>query len=177
MLGLAEQIMVGGNETTTNALAMGMKLLIETEGLEARLRGNDAAIKTFVEEVLRLESPTQGLYRIAMQDTEIAGYPIPKGAILHIRFAAANRDERQFPNPDVLDITRRNAGSHMAFSQAHHHCLGAPLARQEMQLAFKVLLDRFKNFYFPAGRNNFEYIPSFALRALKDLWIGYEVAV
>jgi cytochrome P450 len=176
MLGLAEQIMVGGNETTTNALAMGMKLLIETEGLEARLRGNESAIKTFVEEVLRLESPTQGLYRIAMQDTEIAGYPIPKGAILHIRFAAANRDERQFPNPDVLDISRRNAGSHMAFSQAHHHCLGAPLARQEMQLAFKVLLDRFKNFHFPPGRNNFEYIPSFALRALKDLWIGYEVA-
>jgi len=174
MLGLAEQMMVGGNETTTNAIAMGMRLLIETAGLETRLRGDEAGIKTFVEEVLRLESPTQGLHRIAVQDTELSGIAIPKGAIVHLRFAAANRDERQFPNPDVCDITRRNAGSHMAFSQSHHHCLGAPLARQEMVLAFTALLRRFKNFRFIEGKTTFEYADSFVLRALKSLWIGLE---
>jgi cytochrome P450 len=174
MLGLAEQILVGGNETTTNALAMGMRTLIDTPGLEDTLRGNEAAVKTFVEEVLRLESPTQGLYRIATQDTELAGVAIPRGAIVHLRFAAANRDERQFPNPDQCDVTRRNAGSHMAFSQAHHHCLGAPLARQEMLLAYKCLIERFRNFRFIPGKTRFEYIPNFALRALKELWIGYD---
>ena len=92
-------------------------------------------MRRFVEEALRLESPSQGFFRFA-EDAEVAGVRIPNGAMVHVRFAAANRDPEQFPDPDSLDLRRPNAGAHMAFSQGEHHCVGAPLARLELQTAF-----------------------------------------
>ena len=92
---------------------------------------------------------------------------IPKGAMVHVRFAAANRDAGQFPDPDRLDPTRENAGSHMAFSQGEHHCIGAPLARLELQTAFRVLLERFESFAIAGGPP--EVLPGLALRTLREL--------
>ena len=168
---LAEHVLVGGNETTTNGLAMAMRLMIETPGLEARLRAEPEKIKIFVEEALRLQSPTQGLERQVVKDMELHGTFIPKGSVIHIRFGAANRDERHFADPDVLDLDRKNAASHMAFGQGTHHCLGSPLARQEMNTAFERLLARRQGFTLSEGRNSFEFVETLALRIPKDLWI------
>lgn len=171
MLGFAEQAVVGANETTQNGLAMAMKELIENPEVEARLHAEPAKIRTFVEECLRLQSPTAGMYRVTTQDVEMHGVTIPKGTIVHLRFAAGNRDERHFPNPDKLDLDRRNAASHLAFSQAIHHCLGAPLARLEINLAFEILLSRRQHFRFGRGDDAFAYVPGLALRQLKHLRI------
>jgi cytochrome P450/uncharacterized protein GlcG (DUF336 family) len=139
-MGLAEHILVGGHETVTIALASGLLLLIRQPEVLLELRREPALVKTFVEELLRLESPSQGFFRYALRDAEIAGVKIPAGAMVHLRFAAANRDPEQFPDPDRLDLRRAGAGSHMAFGQGEHHCLGAPLARQELRLAFERLV-------------------------------------
>jgi len=168
---LAEHVLVGGNETTTNGLAMAMRLMIETPGLEAGLRAEPEKIKVFVEEALRLQSPTQGLERQVVKDMELHGISIPKGGVIHIRFGAANRDERHFADPDVLDLDRKNAASHMAFGQGTHHCLGSPLARQEMNTAFERLVARRAGFALAEGRNRFEFVETLALRIPKDLWI------
>ncbi len=169
MLGIAEQALVGGNETTTNAIASGMLLLLREREVMAALRDDPSLVKPFVEETLRLESPTQGLLRRTTCDSELLGVPIPKGSMVHLRFGAANRDPEVFPDPTRLDLTRSNAGAHMSFSQGQHHCLGAPLARQEMKLAFETLLERWDDIALDAPGGELEYLPSLTLRALRAL--------
>ena len=171
-IGLAEHMIVGGHETATSALASGLMLLIEQPKVQAALRQEPARIKNFVEEVLRLESPSQGFFRYAVADGEVAGVAIAKGSMVHVRFAAANRDPEVFPNPDVLDLGRPNAGAHMAFSQGEHHCLGAPLARLELQIAFEELLARFEHFSLQPG-TTLRHLPGLALRTLAALPIRY----
>ncbi|MDH3641122.1 MAG: cytochrome P450 [Gammaproteobacteria bacterium] len=171
MLGFAEQAVVGANETTQNGLAMAMCALIENPGVEAQLRADPGKIRTFIEECLRLHSPTAGMYRWTTQDVEMHGVTIPKGSTVHLRFAAANRDERHFEDPDTLDIERKKSGSHLAFSHAVHHCLGAPLARLELNLSFEILLAQRQNFRFAREQENYDYVPGLALRQLEYLWI------
>jgi len=166
---------VGGSETTTNALAAGMKLLIENKTVWHQLKSDPGKyMKTFVEEVVRLESPVQSLMRFVREDTEFAGVTIPAGAMINIRFAAANRDERAFECPEKLDLDRAKAGSHMGFGSGRHHCLGAPLARRELIWGFTAVTDRFEDMWFAEGENAFEYHPHFLLRSLKELHIQFE---
>ncbi|QUL37414.1 cytochrome P450 [Erythrobacter sp. JK5] len=166
---------VGGSETTTNALAAGMKLLIENKDVWQQLKSDpDKYMKTFVEEVVRLESPVQSLMRFVREETELAGVTIPAGAMINIRFAAANRDERAFECPEKLDLDRPRAGAHMGFGSGTHHCLGAPLARRELIWGFTAVVDRFEDMWFAEGRNDFAYHPHFLLRSLKELHIEFE---
>lgn len=167
-MGLAEHLIVGGHETVTSALASGLWLLIEHPEAQQALRRDRTLLRGFVEEALRLESPSQGFFRYAEQGGEVAGVPIPRGAMVHVRFAAANRDPEQFPEPDRLDLRRKNAGAHMAFSQGEHHCVGAPLARLELMTAFGVLLDRFERFELVPG-TTLRHLPGIALRTLSAL--------
>ncbi|KEO85943.1 cytochrome p450 107b1 [Erythrobacter sp. JL475] len=166
---------VGGSETTTNALAAGMKLLIENKDVWHQLKSDpDRYMKTFVEEVVRLESPVQSLMRFVKEETELAGVTIPAGAIVNVRFAAANRDERAFECPEKLDLDRPKAGSHMGFGSGTHHCLGAPLARRELIWGFTAVVERFEDMWFAPGKNDFAYHPHFLLRSLKELHIEFE---
>ncbi len=89
-----------------------------------------------------------------------------------VRFAAANRDAAQYRAPDTLDVRRRNAGTHLAFGAGIHHCLGAALAREEMNAAFAYLIPRLEAPHMLAA-NDFEHHPSLLLRGLKRLWIGF----
>ena len=133
---------VGGSETTTNALSAGIKLLIENPKVWRKLKSDqDKYLKVFVEEVLRLESPVQSLMRTAAKDVIFHGVEIPKGSVVNVRYAAANRDERVFEEPEEINLDRKKAGSHMAFGSGTHHCLGAPLARRELWWGFKAALD------------------------------------
>lgn len=169
---------VGGSETSTNALSAGVMLLIRNPDVWRQLKSDpDKYLRTFVEEVVRLESPVQGLFRIAKRDVTLHGVDIPAGSLLNIRYASANRDEQQFECPEKLDLERKNAGAHMGFGSGVHHCLGAPLARRELYWGFKALTDRIEDMWFAAGKNDFRHAPNFALRALKELHIEFKPAV
>ncbi len=173
---IVDHLYIGGNETTTFSLASGLWLMLREQGVYQRLLAEPAKIRHFVEETLRLESPTQGLYRMAMEDSEIAGVTVPKGTLLHLRFAAANRDPAVFKDPTELDLDRANTMRHMAFSQAEHHCPGAGLSRLEQQIAWERLLIRLEDLQFTTGKNDFKHLPAFVLRALKSVHVSFRRA-
>lgn len=166
---------VGGSETTTNAIGYGMKLLIENPQVWEKLKSDpDKYLRTFCEEVVRLEGPVQGLFRMAAKDVEMHGITIPKGAMVNVRYAAANRDEREFECPEQIDLERDKPGRHIGYGSGIHHCLGAPLARRELFWAFRALIDRVEDMRFAEGKNSFEVAPSFSLRAMKELHIEFD---
>jgi len=173
IISMIDHLYIGGNETTAYALASALWLMLRDPSVYEALCAEPSRVKGFVEEVLRLESPTQGLYRTATRDTEIGGVPIPKGATIHMRFAAANRDPEVFEEPDCIRFDRPNAMRHMAFSQAEHHCPGSGLSRLEMQIAIDALIRRLGNLRLADG-NDFEHQPGFVLRALKQLNIAFD---
>jgi cytochrome P450 len=166
--------MVGGSETTTNALSAGVLLLIRDQSVYRMLMKDlEGHLPAFIEEVLRLESPVQGLLRQALVDVEFHGIEIPKGSIINVRFGAANRDSRQFACPEFIDLNRQRPKSHLAFGAGTHHCLGAPLARLELHFGFKVLLERLKDIRLADDATELEYHPNYFLRALKELHITF----
>ncbi len=166
---------VGGSETTTNAIGYGIKLLIENPQVWQQLKSDpEKYLRTFCEEVVRLEGPVQGLFRMAANDVEMHGVTIPKGSMVNVRYAAANRDEREFECPADLNLEREKAGRHVGYGSGIHHCLGAPLARRELFWAFRALIDRVDEMRFTPGRNDFEVAPSFSLRAMKALYIEFD---
>ncbi|MFT7219651.1 MAG: cytochrome P450 [Candidatus Azotimanducaceae bacterium] len=166
---------VGGSETTTNAIGYGVKLLIENPDVWQKLKSDpDKYLRTFCEEVVRLEGPVQGLFRLAASDVQLHGVTIPKGAMVNVRYASGNRDAREFECPEKLDLDREKPGKHVGYGSGIHHCLGAPLARRELFWAFQALIDRVQELRFATGKNSFEVAPNFALRAMKELHIEFE---
>jgi cytochrome P450 len=151
IISMVMQILVAGNDTTTSAMGSGLYRIITTPGLETKLRGNRDAIGNFVEEVLRYDSPVQGLWRRVTANTRIGQTDIPAGSLVILRFGAANRDPRQFANPDMLEPERKNARQHLAFGTGRHFCVGNQLARAELRTTFDMLLDSMKNFRLARG--------------------------
>jgi cytochrome P450 len=171
---MMSDIFIGGAETTTNALSEGVALLIRHPAVWRALKDDPVGLlPTFVEEVLRLESPVQSLLRKASVDVELHGVTIPAGAVVNIRYGAANRDERMFGSPDEIDLRREKPRRHLAFGTGIHHCLGAPLARRELHFGFKALIERIDELWFLPDANTFEHQENYFLRALKELHIGF----
>ncbi len=134
--------MVGGQETTTNLIGNGVLSLLRNPGELERLRDDLPLIPSAVEELLRYESPSQHTARMAPEDVEVGGRLIRRRQAVIAVMGAANRDPERFPDPDRLDLGRRD-NRHLAFGWAAHFCFGAPLARIEGQLALEGLLRRF----------------------------------
>lgn len=176
MLSLTQQFLVAGNETTTNAIAAGVQLLVEHPDQWASLEADPTPnrIRVFANEVLRLEAPVQGLFRVVKHATVLGGVALPAGSRVMVRFAAANRDPARYREPDALDVDRHNAGTHLAFGAGIHHCIGANLAREELVQTFSALLARTRNVAFAAGRNDFRHHPSMILRGLERLHVTFE---
>ena len=171
---MMQDTFVGGSETTTNALSAGIMLLDRNPDVWDKLKsGPDQYLKTFCEEVVRLEGPVQGLTRMAKVDMELHGIKIPEGSVLMVRFAAGNRDPEHFECPNEIDVERRNAASHLGFSSGTHYCMGAPLARRELYWGFKAFVDRIDSFKLAAGKNDLRHYPNYALRALNELHIEF----
>ena len=176
-LGMIQQILVAGNETSTSAIAGGVVLLIQNPEQQAMLRQHPDLIPGAVEEILRLETPTSGMWRRATADTEIGGVDIPEGAFLMVRFAAGNRDESIFTDGGAMSVARENADSHLAFGQGTHFCLGAQLARMEMQVALTGLLNRTTDWALVEGKNPLKHSPNVLLRGLTDLHISFNKTI
>lgn len=174
VISIVQQFLVAGNETTTASLAGGLASLIQDPGQMQMLRDDPAKLENTVEEILRTETPSAGLWRAVTRDVEWGGVNIPAGSLVILRYAAANRDERVFDDPEQFDICRRNADDHIAFGQGTHFCPGAMLARKEMNVALGRLLDRIDNIRLAPGRNDLKHWPNMLLRGLKELHITFE---
>jgi pimeloyl-[acyl-carrier protein] synthase len=133
--------MVGGQETTTNLIGNGLLTLLRAPAELERLRQDPALVPSAVEELLRYESPSQHTGRLAPEDLELGGKTIRKRQAVIAVMGAANRDPERFPDPDRLDLARRD-NRHVAFGWGPHFCFGAALARIEGQVAFETMLRR-----------------------------------
>ena len=176
LLALVQQLLVAGNETTRNHLAKSVLLLIENPDQQEVLREDLSLVPNFVEESLRLESPVQGLFRVTAEDTTLGGYDIPKGAKIYLAYGAANRDDRKFPQADTLDVRRKNALRHLAFSHGIHRCIGQMLARKELEIATRAILTRMTDIALDEAWPHPAHAPSFILRGLTSLHITFSRA-
>lgn len=167
-------LLASGNETTTAAISSGMRLLMQDPALESRLRADPRAVETFTEEVLRLESPAQGMFRRVTRDTVLGGVTLRAGDLLSLRFGAANRDEHQFDRAEAVDVDRRQSGRHLAFGMGRHHCIGAALARQEITSAFQGLVSRMAGFRHTPRTPAPLHAPSFFGRNLLHLHVSFD---
>jgi pimeloyl-[acyl-carrier protein] synthase len=164
-------VMVGGQETTPNLIGNGMLSLLRNPDQMEMLRSDLSLVISAVEELLRYESPSQHTTRLAPEDTELGGKKILKGQSVIAVMGAANRDPERFPNPDKLDITRKD-NKHVAFGAGAHFCFGAPLARIEGQVAFETLLRRFGNIALTS--EPLAWRENLGLRGLLALPIAFE---
>lgn len=167
VIAFAALLLVAGNETTTNLIGNAVLALLNHPNELAKVRANRQLVPSLVEETLRYDGPVQGLFRMTTREVELAGTTIPTGAVVMPLFASADRDEREFPDPDRFDITR-NADGHVAFGFGIHFCLGAALARLEARIALEALLFDLPPFV-RAGNGPVERINSIFLRGPKAL--------
>jgi cytochrome P450 len=116
------------------------------------------------------------MWRVVKEDAELGGVAIPKGSFVLLRYASANRDESVFPDPDRFDVERPNAAEHVAFGRGIHHCLGAELARREMQVAFPRLLERLRRPRLAGGVPEPRWSPNVLLHGLEALHLEFDPA-
>jgi len=161
---------IAGHETTVNLIGNGLLALLRHPDQLARLREDPELAPSAVEELLRYDGPVQRTARIAVADVELGGRAIGKGDMVVAVIAAANRDPAQFPDPDRLDVGRRD-NRHIAFGFGIHFCLGAPLARLEGQIALGTLARRRPDLALAA--NALEWRESQVLRGLKALPVAW----
>jgi cytochrome P450 len=171
---IVQQLLVAGNETTTMALAAGVKLLIDNPELADTLRAQPDRMRNFVEETLRLLSPVQTLFRRVLQDIDIDGTLVPAGALIEVRYGAANRDPAMYAEPDRVDLCRGNATSHLAFGAGPHLCIGNQLARAELRLALHSIVSRMTGLRYSRGPASCAYTPLYISYGLTQLWLAFD---
>jgi len=164
-------LIVAGNETTRNAITGGLHALINHPDQWQRLKCDPSLIPTAVDEIFRWVSPVIQFTRIATRDTELRGEKIKAGDVLGLFYPSANRDEDVFANPFTFDIAR-NPNHHLAFGIGEHYCLGANLARMELQIMFRHLMERLE-YAEPAGP--LERMRSSFVGGLKHMPIRYKM--
>lgn len=173
LIGIANLLLVAGHETTANMLALGTLALLRHPDQLAAVRDDPHAVAPAVEELLRFLSILHtGMFRVTTTDVEIAGIPIGPGELVVLSLPSGNRDESLFERGGQLDVGRVAPG-HLAFGHGVHHCLGAPLARMEMRIAFPALLRRFPTLaldepFDQVDFRAFHFI--YGLRSLKVTW-------
>jgi hypothetical protein len=145
ILGFCFLLVSGGNDTTMHLIATGSVLLAENPDVRRRLVREPVRLADAIEEMLRLEPPAQLHARTVTRTVELHDVSIPADSRVMLLWGAANRDQREFSNPDQFDIDRRSA-RHLGFGVGPHYCLGASLARLEARAAFAGLLERWPEF-------------------------------
>ncbi|MFM7718028.1 MAG: cytochrome P450 [Actinomycetota bacterium] len=165
LIGTCVLLLNAGHEATVNTTGNGWWALFRNSGQLARLRADPSLVPTAVEEILRYEPSSPMFERWVLEDTEIGGVPVPRGAELGLLFISANRDAAVFEDPDRMDVGRVE-NPHLSFGAGVHFCLGAPLARIELQTSFATMLERFPRMELVEEPR---WKPNFVLRGLEGL--------
>jgi len=169
LLAMVFLLLLAGHETTVNLIGNSIHTLIAHPEAAEGLRRSPERIKPAVEELARYASPVvMATERYAREDLELAGVAVPRGGLVLGVLASANRDERQFAEPDRLDLGRE-ANHHLAFGQGMHYCLGAPLARLETQVALTTLLRRLPELRLDRPGQPLRWNPGLFVRGLEQL--------
>lgn len=159
-------LLAAGHGTTIHAISNGLLALLQHPDQLHQLRSDPALVPAAVEELLRYDGPVQTTRHFALENVEIGGKLIQTGQAIIASLGAANHDPKHFAEPDQLDV-RRPAFRHLAFGHGSHFCLGAPLARLEIEIAFASLLERLPTLRL--GTMEPEWWPSIIFRSLKEL--------
>ncbi|HSA92767.1 MAG TPA: cytochrome P450 [Terriglobales bacterium] len=173
LLAMVVLLLIAGYETTVNLIGSGTLALLEHPEQMERLRRNPGLVQLAIEELLRFTSPLDiATERYAREDVTLYGMTIPRQELVLLVLGSANRDDRQFPHPDTLDLARE-PNRHLAFGQGAHYCLGAPLARLEAQIAITALLQRFPGLRLAVPAETLCWRKSLPLRGLEQLPLAF----
>lgn len=168
MLSIIQQLLVAGNQTTTHLLGEMLLLLDEHPEQWARLAEDPLYGKDVADEALRLAAPTQGMFRVVSEDTQIGSTTLPAGSRVVLMYAAANRDPEMWEHPDTFQPGRDGQAKHLSFGKGPHYCVGAGLARLEARIVAETLGKRLSHIQV-TNRSELRYIPSFVLRGPQQI--------
>jgi cytochrome P450 len=161
-------LFVAGHETTTHLLGNGMLALLSSKTELQKIKENPELIPKAIDEMARFDGSVPRSWRITKRELAISGVTIPEGQLVLPILSSANRDENEFINPDLFDVTR-DSRKHLAFGRGVHVCLGAPLARIEGQEIVKQILSDFPNMKLNASPSELIWRKDVALRGLTSL--------
>ncbi|RZT39530.1 cytochrome P450/oxidoreductase [Cupriavidus agavae] len=165
---------VAAHETTANASANALKLLLQHPDVWREICDDPALIPDAVEECLRHNGSVAAWRRVVTRDTDVGGIPLSAGSKLLIVTASANHDERHFADADLFDIHRDNASDQLTFGYGAHQCMGKNLARMEMQVFLEELTARLPHMRLAEQR--FTYVPNTSFRGPEHLWVEWDPA-
>jgi cytochrome P450 len=174
LVGISSVMYGAGQVTTTDLIGNAMRFLAINPELQERLRDHPEEIELFVDEVLRIEPPVQGLFRYCVRDTEVNGTPVPAGAIIWMVYGAGNRDPEQFEDPDKFDPKRENAYQGIAFGAGRHFCPGQPLAKLEAKITIEEVFKRMKNIRLKDKPEDIKFHDWFVVRGPNEMNIQFE---
>ncbi|WP_442813275.1 cytochrome P450 family protein [Streptomyces sp. NBC_01244] len=172
-------LLFAGHKTTTYQIGNAVFSLLSHPDQLALVREDRALLPQAIEELVRFECSVEtSTFRYALEDLEIGGVAIPRGSLVQIAISSANRDPEKFADPDTLDVTRKGLQStHLGFGHGPHYCLGAPLARMELETALTALLDRFPDMVLATpevGHEDWLKGPFPAFRGLEKLPVALD---
>lgn len=165
LIGTCVLLLNAGHEATVNVTGNGWWSLFRNPGELARLRADPSIVPAAIEELMRYDTPLQMFERWVLEDVELHGVTIPRGAELGLLFGSANRDPSVFPDPDRLDVSR-SPNPHVTFGAGIHFCLGAPLARVELESSFSTVLERLPGLELD---DEPRWKPNYIIRGLEEL--------
>jgi cytochrome P450 len=173
LLAMIFLLLIAGHETTVNLIGNGTLALLQNPDQRERLCNESTLMKSAVEELLRYGSPLEtATERFAREDIALHGTTIPRGEMVFAVLSSANRDERQFVNPDALDLAR-DPNRHVSFGLGIHYCLGAPLARMEGQIAFEAMLREQPRLRLASPDKPLRWRRGLVLRGLESLPVAW----
>jgi len=168
-ISLALVTVIGGNETTRNALTTAAYVLARDKDLWQALKNDRDKVPAFIEELVRYGCPAIMTPRQAVEDTVLDGTPIHKGASVYVMWGAGSHDDSVFESPLEVRLERPNIRQHTSFGSGVHHCAGVHLARKEMELSIQSWLENFKSMELAVPESEIVYAPTFTIRQLFSL--------
>jgi len=176
---VAVNLFAAGQETTVRLLGSALQFLGDHPDVQEQLRADRDLVRNFVEEMLRIESPVKGDFRLARVSTTLGGVEVPAGSTVMLLNGAASRDGERFEDPEAFRIDRDNAREHLAFGRGVHSCVGSQLARAEARVSIERLLDRLGGIrisaehHGPPDARRYRYVPTFILRGVTNLHLEF----